>query len=182
MTGHRRSLLLVLALGLTLGLTLGCEAQRDAAKLAKPKPTFKPHLPAPPDYDEISKLPVKADDGSWTVNGVVKNRRALLGREVRVSGEIGERHLCRDRKGCPKRPYFMLVSPEARQIALMVVRENDQGFSMFKTGEPLTLVGELVDHTSDGKLFRSDGILMIPGGEDEPQDQAPESGDREVVQ
>ena len=140
----------------------------------KPKPgtnkpsAFKPRLPEAPDYDKLVAQPLKASNGAWTVYGISMNRRALLGEQVRVKGRVGERNLCADRKGCPQRPHVFLEDTAAKTFALMVIRENDKGFHELPGGETFTLVGKLVDHTGDGKLFRSEGILVIPPGQDPP--------------
>ncbi len=152
-------------------ISMGCE-KVDLGPKGEAKPskasTFKPRLPEAPDYDKLIAQPLKASNGAWTVYGISMNRRALVGEQVRVKGRIGERNLCTDRKGCPQRPHVLLEDTSAKKFTIMVVRENDQGFHELESGQTMTLVGKLVDHTGDGKLFRSEGILVIPPGQDPP--------------
>ena len=174
---------MIALLSLLLVGVLGCEkvdlcpeATPGAKKAANKVANFKPRLPEAPDYDKLTAQPLKASNGAWTVYGISMNRRALLGEQIRVKGRIGERNLCTDRKGCPQRPYVMLGDANTKKFSLMVVRENDKGFHELPAGETITLVGKLVDHTGDGKLFRSEGILVIPPGEDPlPPEVQPET-------
>jgi len=157
-----------LVVAMVFGLTLACEkaeAPAPAPEAAKKK-AFKPTLPEPPDYAKLAAMALKASNGAWTVYGVSMNKAALLDQQVEITGRVKERVVCTTPNDCPDRPYAMLVDPAADRFQVMVVRENDKGFSELEPGATVTLVGHLVEHTSDGKLFRTEGILVIPGGVD----------------
>jgi hypothetical protein len=164
--------LLALALLILLvGAMPACQKQLAPPK--QPKNTsLVPHLPEPPDYSKLASLQVRDPKGAWTVYGVSREKAGLLGQQVSVVGKVGERNTCTGQAGCPQRPYFMLVDAAAPQFSLMVVRQNDQGFAEFTTGREVNLVGTLVENTPEGTLFRSEGILVIPGGQDAPPPEA----------
>ena len=167
-----------LVIALALGFALACEraegpSPADAA--AKKKKLFKPALPEPPDYQKLVTQALKASNGAWTVYGISMNKQALLEQQVEITGRVKERVTCTDAKECPARPYAMLEDPGATRFQVMVVRENDKGFGDLEPGATVTLVGRLVEATSDGKLFRTEGILIIPGGVDpEPEPEVAE--------
>ncbi len=157
-----------LVVALFVGLSLACEkteVRAPSAEAAKKK-AFKPTLPEPPDYEKLVTQALKASNGAWTVYGVSMNKQALLDQQVEVTGRVKERVVCTGSTECPDRPYAMLEDPTAPRFQIMVVRENDKGFGELEPGSTATLVGHLVEHTSDGKLFRTEGILIIPGGVD----------------
>lgn|GEM_PF-4326145 len=162
---------------LALGLVLACEqapVKPEAPDMAKKK-AFKPTLPEPPDYQKLVTQALKAPNGAWTVYGVSVNKQALLEQQVEVTGRVKERVTCTAPNDCPDRPYAMLEDPAAPRFQVMIVRENDKGFGELEPGSTPTLVGRLVEHTTDGKLFRTEGILIIAGGVDpEPQPEVVE--------
>jgi hypothetical protein len=157
-----------LLVALVVVLAAACatpEGPKVSAETARKK-GFKPNLPEAPDFQKLVAQPLKASNGAWTVYGVSMNKQALLDQQVEVTGRVKERQVCSGAPNCPERPYVMLEDPVAPRFQLMIVRENDKGFTEFEPGSTATLVGRLLEHTTDGKLFRTEGLLVIAGGVD----------------
>jgi hypothetical protein len=157
-----RSTRLATCLMLIMLTSVGCQSDGEQAKESAVK-LHQVNLPKSPKM-EIPVRRQKAADGSYTVTGLLKNIRTLLGKMVKVHGVVQRVHRCDEDALVCDPPTHALIEdylnrPRKR---LIVVGDEDTAFDTLKQGTRVTLSGRYVLKDDEGYFVRMEGLLILP--------------------
>ena len=146
---------------IVLGLVLGCDSGSEEDQAPKrPRPAV--NLPDSPPL----VIPEKAqmlDDGSYSVAGLLESASEGFDREVRVKGQVLERHSCRDADPgslCPPAHFILVDSLEFPETQLLVVASEDVLGTVEESTEEI-VSGRFVQWSSTKWYVRSEGMVEI---------------------
>lgn len=155
----RTSLWMVAMLALVLGC--GVQAPPEHAKRT-PKPG-KAELPATPELDP-PRPPVKyAEDGAYSVSGLLTSDKKSVPEELWVRGYVASISVCPiTEKLCKPAPHLWL-SDQADGLGrrLLVGGERDLEARHLLVGQRVSLKGRFGQSSADGVYFSPTGMLLL---------------------
>ncbi len=169
--------------GTIAGLTVGFAALISGcgAEVPKPKPSVRSNVQvALPDKPDLTAKPFKKvhEDGTSTVEGVLREREKYVGETVTVRGVVKKLVVCpevaapdaadavgskpRPDRTCNPPPHFFLVDKEpASKRELLVYGSMWSVLPQMKEGEEVTLTGAFDIVSKDGVFLRQAGLLIL---------------------
>lgn len=158
-----RAILLLLA-GI-VAATTGCNQDAEDARKKKKRPTVKVNLPPSPKMTE-KRFVARYSDGSYRVEGLLKDRAKLMGKDqpVKVHGFIKKVYRCPDeRERCDPPEHAVLVDDLVRPGKhLVVVGGPESVFPKLEQGSEDTFEGYYQASDPSGLFIRMQGILYLP--------------------
>lgn len=102
-------------------------------------------------------------DGALTVPGFIREARKMGGKRVTVRGRVAEVVSCpKEARVCPTVPHLELAVPSGdSQARLLVVSNPPQKVLAYSRGQVVTLSGEVVFWSPDGRLIDLSGMLLL---------------------
>ena len=144
------------------GIFIGCDVgQENDASSKRVRPAVD--LPPVPSL-ELPTVKSVNEDGSYTVEGLLHNGAENLGKGVRVSGIVVEKHTCTTAQAgtlCPP-PYLILVDSLENPSAQLMVVGQEENFSASEEGEPEIISGRFQQWSADKFYVRSEGLVEVP--------------------
>ncbi len=141
---------------------LGCAPEAKPAASEPVEPGIKVNLPPSPKLDEPPAQD-KYADGTWTVEGLVRNRAKTIDTDVRLKGYVLSVARCPpERPLCDPPAHAVLVDDVARpRRRLVVLADGDEALAGLASGQGVTLEGRYVRLDPQGRFVRMDGLLML---------------------
>ncbi len=168
---------------------LGCEPSIPRPP-ASQRPTSAPALPPSPSL-EVRPYRKLLDDGSYTVEGLLRDRERVMGEDVTVTGVVASVVKCApapvaaqleakstSRSGepapapapvvpatCNPPQHLVLVDPDAGpepKWSLTVYGTMKSALARQTQGETTTLTGDFAMSSPDGVFLRQGGMLILP--------------------
>ncbi len=148
-------------IAVALVMASGCQPSADADAERPVLP--KVNLPDSPTLELPSPVQL-ADDGSYTVSGILAEGASAMGTHVRVSGRVLERHTCTDAEPgtlCVPAHVVLVDNLESPRTQLLVVAW-DEWVDQTEEGEIAVVRGRFGQWTDDRWFVRSEGLLQVP--------------------
>ena len=141
---------------------IGCNAaDENDAQAKRVRPAVD--LPPVPPLELPAAKPLN-EDGSYTVEGLLRSGAENFGKGIRVSGIVVEKHTCTTAQAgtlCPP-PYLVLVDSLENPRAQLMVVGQEQNFSTTEEGEPEIISGRFQQWSADKFYVRSEGLVEVP--------------------
>lgn len=172
------------ALALALSLVApGCRSFEEEPERPRPD-RRKVNLPETPPLAK-KELRVKADDGSYTVPGLLASASEEMGEAVVVRGIVVDKVECPVEElpesdagvpaeppaivsGCHPPPHLFLTDDLARPTKQILVTGTAVQIAAVSVAQPVRLEGRLVQWSADKVFVRTEGMLQL-----EVPDEAP---------
>ncbi len=152
----------ILTIALCAMICTACKA-RDQASY--PKRTRTPGTAVlPPTPNLSTKLaPLRYEDGTWSVHGVLTTKSELPSEGVQVKGYVAALHTCPERnKRCNPAPFVQLTDREnLHGRRLLVGGELDPQRDGLKIGKLAMIRGKFATRSADGLYFAPGGLLLF---------------------
>ena len=120
------------------------------------------NLPDSPPLEIPKKVEMLAD-GSYSIKGLLESASEGFGREVRVKGQVLERHSCKDAAPgslCPPSHFILVDSLEFPENQLLVVAPEDV-LATVEEGTEEIVSGMFVQWSSTKWYVRSEGMVEV---------------------
>ena len=142
-------------------LSVSCTDKEDNEP-KKDQPQVKVNLPPSPEMAE-KRFVAQYVDGSYRVEGLIKERSKLLGKQVAVKGFIKEVRRCPEGEtACDPPPHAVLVDDLARPgRRLVLIGGPGTRFDGIEQGMKDTFDGIYRTTDPDGLFVRMEGLLVL---------------------
>ena len=141
---------------------VGCTRTSDAEARNERGTREQVNLPPRPDL-AVKTVAEKYQDGPWSVEGLLKHARELVGKDATVRGTVISAELCRPGVPCSQEPFLSMVDDlKAPRHRLLVVSDSaDADLSLYPVKSAQTLIGTVAMWSPNGRLINLDGILIL---------------------
>ena len=143
-----------------LTCAVGCGLVDEEEQTVK-RPRVAVNLPPTPSLAPPEKVEL-LQDGSYTVAGLIQSEEGF-GRGVRVSGQVLEKHSCRDATAgslCPPSYFILVDSLEVPETQLLVVAPEEV-LEGIEEGSQEIVSGLFVQWSRSKWYVRSEGMIEI---------------------
>ena len=146
-------------------LAAGCDSKPDKAAVSA-RSSVEVALPPRPDMTRREPVTHHAD-GSWTVEGLLRDAGEQIGRTAKVKGKVVFVHKCpADAPGgeCspPAHLYLADSADTPDRWQLLVTGTGSRVLQMAQEGLTLTMEGRLEMVSGDRNFIRQSGLLVLP--------------------
>lgn len=169
-------------LGLVGGLILaglGCDMEQKVTRLRPPAVEERATLPPAPELQPTAEV-IRYPDGSYSVDGLLREAEKLVGEEVRLKGFVREVSICDVEQDatCTAGPHAYVVDdPNQPKRAMLIVGSLQSRLAQLEPGQGETLEGTVAQISPDGHFVRARGMLVLPDVEPPPAPPAgPDAG------
>ena len=155
--------LLILAFAWMLVLT-ACEKDQQVKRIRPPATNERATLPPPPNLEPTAGV-VRYPDGSYSVDGFLREATKLVGKKIRVKGYVREVTMCDPEtdSACAAAPHAYLVDDTNRPgHALLVVGPRRSVLANLQQGRGEQIEGTVAQISPDGRFVRARGMLVLP--------------------
>jgi hypothetical protein len=155
-------------LGLLAGL--GCQPEQKVTRLRPPPVPDRATLPPAPELKPTAEV-IRYPDGSYSVDGLLRESEKLVGEEVRLKGFVRDVSVCDPQidATCTSAPHAFVIDDPARpKRAMLVVGSLQSRLPQLERGRGETLEGRVEQVSPDGRFIRARGMLVLPDVEPPP--------------